>query len=71
MDNIGQKIKEARVRNCLTQEQLAILVGCSQRTVSDWEVERHNIPLPKLKKLSKVLKTKITHFLSEDGEKEE
>ncbi|WP_233637909.1 helix-turn-helix transcriptional regulator [Carnobacterium maltaromaticum] len=39
--NIGDKIKEQRLRKELTQEQLSALLNVSRSTVSSWEVGRN------------------------------
>ena len=37
---IGAKIKEARTRTGLTQEQAAEALGVSRKTISNWENEK-------------------------------
>ena len=51
MENI---IRELRVKAGLQQKQLAIMVGVSNPTVSDWERNRKNPRGEHLKKLSQV-----------------
>ncbi|WP_294499965.1 helix-turn-helix transcriptional regulator [uncultured Gemmiger sp.] len=38
--NIGQKLKQARAKACLTQEQAAEALGVARQTVSNWENSR-------------------------------
>lgn len=33
----GLQLRSRRLRARLTQEELAMLLGCSERTISDWE----------------------------------
>ena len=48
---IGEKIKLKRVENKISQEELARIIGCKQKTISNWEndtVEPNPQYLPKL-----------------------
>ena len=36
-DDIGSKIKAARLKKKMTQEQVAELLGVSRQTISNWE----------------------------------
>ena len=38
--DIGSKIKAARLKKKMTQEQVAELLGVSRQTISNWENER-------------------------------
>lgn len=42
--DIGVKIKNARIKANLTQEQAAETLGVSRQTISNWENEKH-IPI--------------------------
>ena len=64
--SIGNKIKELRNKNQLTQTQLALLVGVSNKAVSKWE---NGINLPEislLRQMSKDFNVSISDIL--DGE---
>lgn len=37
MDKMGQRIREERIRNKMTQEELADRLGVSRQTISAWE----------------------------------
>lgn len=37
MDTIGQRIKDLRIENNLSQAQLAKLIGVSQKAIDYWE----------------------------------
>lgn len=52
---IGERIKAARVRRDLTQEQLAALVGASKAAVSQWEAGKTAIDDERVAKLSLAL----------------
>ena len=55
MDEIGDKIKQARVRAEMTQYQLAESAGVSQPAISQIETGRHRLSLETLIKLAKAL----------------
>ena len=59
-------IKGLRVRECLTQKQLAKLLGISPSTLSRIETDKKKIDLKMAKKLSKVLKTGLIMFYKEE-----
>lgn len=55
MNNIGQKIKELRKKNDLTQEKLADLLGVTYQSVSKWECGVTSPDLALIGPLTKVL----------------
>jgi transcriptional regulator with XRE-family HTH domain len=64
--NVGDTIKQARLRRGLTQEQLAYSLGVSGVTVSRWE---RNVQQPRMidcQKLAKKLSERGRPFLAED-----
>lgn len=65
--NFGEKLKELRTKNNLTQQDLAKKMDISSKTIGRWEKE-NNIPdATKLKKLCKILKCNMEDLT---GEKE-
>ncbi len=57
MNNIGQRIRELRKKNDLTQEKLANFLNVSFQTVSKWEVGTNTPDLSFLVPLAKLLHT--------------
>lgn len=63
MENLGEKIKEARLEKGLTQPQLAKILGVSNGIISIWE---NNVNEPKatfLKKLAIALDVTSDYLL--------
>lgn len=54
MDDLGQRIRAARERRMMTQQELADLVGVDKRTVGNWERGRVR-PRNRMGKLTEVL----------------
>ncbi len=54
MYSLGQKIKELRLENNLSQLQLAKLIGVSQKAIDYWE---RSVNEPKASYLIKLVKT--------------
>lgn len=63
---IGQKIREARKRQGLTQEQLAEQVHVSRQTVSHWENGRAEPNYETLKALAETLEIDLVPFFQEE-----
>lgn len=64
---IGQRIKETRENLHLTQEYVAKQVGCAIQTIYKYENEIvTNIPLDKLEKIAKALKTTPAYLMGWD-----
>lgn len=62
--NVGQRIKELREKNKLSQAKLANLLGCSQSAIAKWEREKDCIPNKEhLNRLAKVLEVSIDYLL--------
>ena len=60
---VGSNIQRLRIKNYLTQEQLAELIDVSRQTVYKWEAD---ISLPKIDKLEilmKVLNSSLEELL--------
>lgn len=61
--NIGEKIKNARLKKGLTLQELGEKIGLSQATMSKYETgDIKNIPNTRLKQLSKILDVDISYF---------
>ncbi|MDE6356419.1 MAG: helix-turn-helix domain-containing protein [Clostridia bacterium] len=54
MDSLGQRIKELRIENNLSQLQLAKLIGVSQKAIDYWE---RSVNEPKASYIIKLVKT--------------
>ncbi len=63
---LGQKLKEARVRASMTQEELAKTLGVSRQTISSWENDRSYPDLGSTIKLSKVYRLSLDELLTDD-----
>ena len=61
--NIGQKIKELRKKNCLTQETLADHLGITYKSISKWECGLTSPDLSLIVPLSKVLHVSTDELL--------
>lgn len=62
---VGKNIRIIRERQRLTQEELAKLLGVSQRTVSSWEVDRTEPKMGMIERLCKVLNCKKTDIIED------
>ena len=65
MNNLGQKIRQARRAKGLTQEQLADAMHVSRQTISHWENNRTLPDYLLLCELAKTLETDVVAFLQE------
>lgn len=66
--NIGDKIKEQRLKKELTQEQLSALLNVSRSTVSSWEVGRNYPDLETIVAISDLFGISLDNLLREDAE---
>lgn len=64
--NIGDKIKEQRLRKEITQEQLSALLNVSRSTVSSWEVGRNYPDLETIVAISDLFGISLDNLLRED-----
>ena len=64
---IGVKIKEARTRTGLTQEQAAEALGVSRKTISNWENEKTYPDIVSVVKMSDLYAVSLDRLLK-DGE---
>lgn len=70
----GNPIRDARKAKGLTQKELALMLGCSNTTISKYEQgEIENMPRPRMKKLAEILQASpvvLFGFTPEDEKKE-
>ena len=69
MTNIGQKIKEIRIKNNLTQIELGDKLFVSDKTISSWESGRTLPDINTLIEISKVLNVSIVNFVNNTNDK--
>src|SRR5690554_3512966 len=62
---LGQRIREARQRSGMSQQQLANAIGVSDKTISAYEVGRVDPPLETLEKLSHATSHPIGYFVGD------
>lgn len=65
-NHIGTKLKNLRIKNKLTQKELANRLGCTEIMISRYELGVSQISIPQLEKLSNILNVQITEFF-DDG----
>jgi len=62
-NNLGEKIKIARVSANLSQKQLADKLQLSEKTISAYEKERAVPPVPTLEKIANITNQPIQFFM--------
>lgn len=67
MVSIGENIKSAREEAKLSQLQIAVALGVSDKTISGYESNRISPPINKLIKLSELLKKPVSFFIGSDA----
>ena len=65
---IGKKLKDARIRSGLTQENTAEKIGVSRQTISNWENERSYPDIISVIKLSSLYSISLDSLLKGDDE---
>lgn len=63
---LGQKIKDARSKALLTQEELAEKLIVSRQAVSKWESDKGMPDISNIKALSKLLNVSVDYLISND-----
>ncbi|XCP84490.1 helix-turn-helix transcriptional regulator [Roseburia hominis] len=63
---IGSKIKSARIKENLTQEQVAEALGVSRQTISNWENEKTYPDIVSVVKMSDLYHISLDHLLKEE-----
>ncbi len=65
---IGEKLKQGRMNNNLTQEDVSKILNVSRSTVSSWEVNRTYPDLEILVTLSDLYEISLDNMLREDNQ---
>ena len=60
-----EKLKEARIAQGLTQQEVAKMLGVGQSFVSKIEAGQYRLDILQLRELAKLYKKKITYFLAD------
>ncbi len=63
LKELGQKIQIAREEKNMSQEELALAIGCSQSALSNYEKGKRHIYLAQLEKLSAALDKPLDYFV--------
>ena len=63
-------LKELRTMNGFTQSEVAVLVGCTNSAISQYENGHRNIPVDILKRFSEIYGVSVDFIISGDEEKE-
>lgn len=63
---IGRKIQRAREEAGLSQEELAARLGCSQSTLSNYELGKRRLYLAQLEAIARALGKPLHYFLEEE-----
>lgn len=63
LKDLGIKIQIAREEKNMSQEQLALAIGCSQSALSNYEKGKRRMYLAQLEKLSEVLDKPLEYFV--------
>ena len=61
---IGKLLSELRKQNEMTQEQLGLKIGVTNKTISRWETGNYMPPIESLKLLSDIYQISINEILS-------
>lgn len=65
---LGEKLKHLRIKNNLTQKDLADSLHVTFQTVSKWENDTNEPDMATLKELAKILNCPISYFYSDEEE---
>jgi transcriptional regulator with XRE-family HTH domain len=64
-EQIGRKLQKAREDAGLSQEELARKLGCSQASLSNYELGKRRLYLADLQRIGQLLGKPVTYFLEE------
>jgi transcriptional regulator with XRE-family HTH domain len=68
---IGKRIQLAREEKGLTQEELAVKLGCTQSALSNYELGKRRLYLNLLNEIAQVLGKPLDYFMESPAEGEE
>ena len=68
---IGKKLQKAREEAGLSQKELARRLGCTQASLSNYELGKRRLYLAELQHLSEILGKPVTFFLEDIDEAED
>lgn len=63
----GTKLRQARERKKMSQEELALMLDTTQKTISNWESDKGFPSLDYLAKIETILEVDIFSLLAEKG----
>ena len=66
-EELGSKIKEARLSAKLTQKQLADALGVSAQSVSNWESSRNKPDFKVIQRIADTTNKKLNWFIQEES----
>lgn len=69
--DIGKKLKKIRKSKGLTGQDIAILAGISQSTISDIEKDKRSVTLNTLEKICEALGISVVEFLDDEYQQKE
>jgi len=68
-EEIGRKLQKAREEAGLSQDELAKKLGCTQASLSNYELGKRRLYLSDLQRIGQLLGKPVTHFLEDsDGQ---
>lgn len=66
--SVGKNIKKFRKLNKLTQEELALKMGVSDKTISSWEVDRTEPDIGTIQQLADFFGCELTDLIGESNQ---
>jgi len=69
-EEIGRKLQKAREEAGLSQEELAKQIGCTQASLSNYELGKRRLYLADLQRIGQLLGKPVTYFLEETEEEQ-
>lgn len=64
LEELGKKLQMAREEKKISQKELALAIGCSQPTISNYEKGKRLIYLAHLEELSAILEKPLDYFVN-------